>query len=95
MEKNALLTVVFITVLLLSAMLGALFVNYGRANPFWHTWEKEGEVPPPAGTLPPEILILSPKNKTAYASNNVSLTFNVSLPESNNVSLSINEVYYQ
>jgi hypothetical protein len=94
-EKKKLLTTAFISMLLLSVVLVALFVNFGRANPFLHTWEKEGEVSPPAGTMPPEILILSPTNKTAYASNNVSLTFNVSIPESNNVSSSINEIYYR
>ena len=84
-----------IPLLLFSAVAGTQFVNLGRANPYIRDWVEEGEVSPPSGTLPPTILILSPENDTAYASNNVSLTFNVSIPESNNVSLHINEIYYR
>ena len=95
MEKNALFTAAFIAVLLLSAVAGTQLTNLGRANPYINKRVEEGEVPPPQGTLPPTILILTPKNNTAYASNNVSFTFNVSMPESNNVSLSIREIYYR
>jgi len=69
-------------------------VNLGQANPYIRDWEKAGEIPPPEGTLPPIISIISPQNNTAYASNNVSLNFNVSMPESNSVSLHISELYY-
>jgi hypothetical protein len=70
------------------------FVYLGQANPYIRDWEKEGDIPPPDGTLPPIISIISPQNNTAYASNNVSLTVNVSMPQSNSVSLYINELYY-
>ncbi|MGB9842478.1 MAG: hypothetical protein ACPLKZ_07150 [Candidatus Bathyarchaeales archaeon] len=86
---------VIIIILLLTATLGASFVNYAGANPIWHEWKKEGKVAAPTDTLPPEILILSPMNNTSYASNNVSLTFNVTIPKSNKSSFSISEVYYR
>jgi hypothetical protein len=70
------------------------FVDLGQANPFIRRWEKAGEIPPPEGTLPPIISITSPQNNTAYTSNNVSLTLNVSMPESNTVPLYISELYY-
>jgi len=93
-EKKTLLKTAFITVLLLLTVAATQFVNLGQANPYLRHWEKEGEVALPDGTLPPTILILSPKNNTAYASNNVSLTLNVSMPQSNSVSLYISEIYY-
>jgi hypothetical protein len=93
-KKRTLLTAVFILVSLLLTVAVTQFVNLGQANPFRYRVEKEGDVPTPEGTLPPTVLILSPENNTAYASHTVSLTLNVSMPQSNNVSLSINEIYY-
>ena len=94
MEKKKLLTAVFVSVLMLLTPVATQFVNLGQANPYLRHWKKEGEMAPPDGTLPPTILILSPKNNTAYASNNVSLTLNVSMPE-NDVPLHISEIYYR
>jgi uncharacterized protein YxeA len=94
-EKKTLITSIIILALLFSAVAGTHFVNLGRANPFIHDYVREGEVSPPEGTQSPEITILNPNNNTAYASNNVSFIFNVSMPESNNVSLSLSEVYYR
>lgn len=87
--------VAFILALLLSVIAGTQSVNLGRADPYIADWVQEGEVAPPNGTKPPTISIFSPENNTAYASNNVSLNFNVSIPESNNVSLSLTELYYR
>lgn len=95
MKKKWGLTAAFILALLLSTVAGTQFVNLGQANPFRHESKKEGDVPTPEGTLPPTILILSPENNTAYASHTVSLTLNVSMPQSNNVSLRISEIYYK
>jgi hypothetical protein len=83
-----------LAVLLSSAVAGTQFVNLGQANPYIRDWVKEGEIPAPEGTLPPTILILSPENKTAYASHTVSLNVNITMPESNNVTLRISEIYY-
>lgn len=93
-RKNVLLTATFVSMLLLSLLIAMQFVNLGQANPYIRRWEKAGEIPPPEGTLPPVISIISPQNNTAYASSNVSLTLNVSIPESNSVSLRISELYY-
>jgi hypothetical protein len=93
-EKNRLLTAAFVSVLLLLAATAIQFVNLGQANPHICDWKKAGEIAPPDGTLPPTISILSLENNSVYASNNVSLTLNVSMPESNSVSLDISEIYY-
>ena len=94
MEKNKLLTAAFVSVLLLSTATAFQFVNLGQANPYIHDWKQAGEIAPPDGTLPPTISILSPKNNSVYASNNVTLTLDVTMPESNSVSLDISEIYY-
>ena len=94
-EKKQVLTAAFISALLLSAIAGTQFAKLGRANPYIRDYVREGEVSPPEGTQPPAITILNPNNNTAYASNNVAFTFNVSIPESNEVSLSITEIYYK
>jgi hypothetical protein len=91
-KKETLLTAAFISALLFAV--AGTFVSLGQANPYLRDWKKEYDVSPPEGTLPPTILILSPENNTAYSSNNVSLTLNVSMPESNDVSLYISEIYY-
>ena len=78
----------------LSFLIAMQFVDLGQANPYIRDWKKEGDIPPPEGTLPPIISITSPQNNTAYTSNNVSLALNVSIPESNSVSLYISELYY-
>jgi hypothetical protein len=93
-EKKMQLTATSITVLLLLSVAATQFFNLAQANPYIRIWEKSGEIPPPDGTLPPIISIISPQNNTAYTSNNVSLTLNVSMPESNSVSLHVSELYY-
>jgi hypothetical protein len=92
-RKKTLLTAGFILMLFLIAIAEAGFVKFAQANPYIRDWKKEREISPPEGTLPPTILIVSPENNTAYASHTVSLTLNVSMPESNNVSLYISEIY--
>jgi hypothetical protein len=93
-KKKNRLTATSVFILLLLSLATTQLVNLGQANPYIRDWEKAGEIPPPEGTLPPIISIISPQNNTAYASNNVSLTLNVSMPESNTVSLHISELYY-
>jgi hypothetical protein len=93
LERKGLLTVTFVSMLLLLPLITMQLVNLAQANPYIRRWEKAGEIPPPEGTLPPIISIISPQNNTAYASNNVSLTLNVSMPESNSVSLYVSEIY--
>lgn len=93
--KRTKLALALTLALLFSAVAGTKLINSVRANPYIHNGVKEGEISPPDGTKPPIILISSPKNNTAYASNNVSLTLNVSMPASNNVPLHISEIYYR
>jgi len=90
-------TLALIIILMLSFFLerGLQFVSFAEANPYPDKFVTEGEISPPEGTLPPTISIISPKNDAAYASNNVSLTFNVSIPESNNGTVWLAEVYYK
>jgi hypothetical protein len=101
-NKKILITACFISALLLSAVAGTQIVNLASANPYIYNCGTVTEVSPPAGTLPLSILISSPKNETAYASNDVSLTFDVSIQGSNlnpnnvNVIYSyVTEVYYR
>jgi hypothetical protein len=87
--------VTFIMVLSFFVADGLQIVNFAKANPYPDKFVTEGEVSPPEGTLPPTISILSPQNNTKYASNNISLTFNVNIPKLNNGTLWIAEVYYK
>jgi hypothetical protein len=93
--KRKALALTVILALLFSAVTATQFVNLGKADPYIVDFVQEGEVAPPNGTKPPTISIFSPENNSAYASNNISLNFNVSIPESNNVSLNLIELYYR
>jgi hypothetical protein len=92
-NKKTLKTAAFISMLIFSAVAATCFLNSGQANPYNYEWKKQTETSPPEGTLPPTIQVLSPENNTAFASNNITLTLNVSMPESNNVSLYVT-IYY-
>ena len=90
------ISALLLTVVLLASMLiGIHSVNVGSANPYLHKDVKQGEVPPPNGTKPPEILLFSPKNNTSYSSKNVSFTFNVTVPQPNTASLPLSELFYE
>ena len=101
MEKKPLITAAFLLVFLLSAVAGTQIVDLGSANPYIYNCGMVPEVSPPVGTLPLSILISSPKNDTAYASNDVSFTFDVSIPSNfnpNNVNIIysyVTEVHYR
>jgi hypothetical protein len=58
----------FILALLLSAVVGTLFINPAHADPY--SWET---IPPPAGTEAPTITLRSPENNTVFPVNNVLL----------------------
>jgi hypothetical protein len=82
--KRTALALALILALLFSAVAGRQLFDLGKADPFsyYKDYVEEGEVPAPEGTEPITILILSPENYTTYASKNIPLIFNVSLPES-------------
>jgi hypothetical protein len=84
----------FISVFLLLAVAATGFVNLGQANPYIRDWKMEGEVAPPDGTKPPAVSIFSPANDTSYPSNDFLLNFSVTIERSNNISLSLSELYY-
>ena len=84
MRKKIRITTIIISALLFSTVVGTQFANLGRANPHALIMVEDhghGEVSPPTGTKPIPVLISSPQNNTAYASNNVTLTFNASMSE--------------
>ena len=77
MRKKPLSTVAFITGLLFLAVTGTLLVNSGKANPFWY----RETIPIPKSVKRPTISINPLINNTLYAQNEISLTLNVSIPE--------------
>jgi hypothetical protein len=62
---------------LFSVVAGVLVVKVSKANP-WIIFKPATPIP---STIPPIITLFSPQNNTAYASNNVYLSFNVSKPQ--------------
>jgi hypothetical protein len=95
-EKKTLLTAALISTLLLSAVAGIQLVSLGRANPTRYEQELR-EVSAPSNVKPPTIFIISPKNNTVFASNNVSFTLSISFV-SRPMSfyyLGLTEVYYR
>jgi hypothetical protein len=72
-KKKALLTVAFISVLLLSAVAGTQLVNLGKANPFSQSMYS-GEMHSPVSATPPSIMILHPEDNKTYNENFVNLT---------------------
>jgi hypothetical protein len=93
-EKKTLMTAIIISALLFSAA-EAFFVKSTRANPY-HREAKGTEVPPPAGTQPPAIIIHTPQNGSYYPKN-LNLTFDVVIPNTNgDKSISaVIELYYK
>jgi hypothetical protein len=97
-EKKTLATATFISALLFSAASVTQLIDLGSANPF--LYEPVSPVSPQFNVKPPTISILSPKNNEIFISNNVTLTFNVSLvvpdlPELFYYYVGLSEVYYK
>jgi hypothetical protein len=91
--KRTAVALTLILTLLPTAMAGTVFVNVGKANPYFHNSILEGTEPAPEGTNPPEILIFCPANDSFYDPH-ILLNFSVSIENSNGVSLSLCELYY-
>jgi hypothetical protein len=66
-----------ISALLLSLTAATVVVEEAKANPFI-IFEAATPIP---GTIPPIITMSSPENNTAYASNSVYLSFNITKPQ--------------
>ena len=75
--KRTALALTLSLAILISLMAGVMVVNVAKANPFL-IFEV---VPPIPGTIPPVITVSSIENNTAYASNNVHISFNISKPQ--------------
>lgn len=79
-EKKTLLTAIIISALLFSAVAGTEFTNLVKANPYLYY----GYSSPPAYVQPPVIAIFYPENNTVFDSNDVFLSFNVTMSNSTN-----------
>lgn len=75
--KRTATALTLILAFLISLVAGLLVVKVAKANPFI-IFEPATPIP---GTIPPVITVSSPENNTAYASNSVYLSFNISKPE--------------
>jgi len=91
MKRKAL---ALILAMLFSVAVGTQLVDLGSANPYLRDFVEEREMPAPEGTEPLIISIFSPENYTTFASNNISLIFNVTMPESIR-SYRFSEIYYK
>jgi hypothetical protein len=101
-EKKTCLTAALISVLLLTALVGAQFAGLAKGNPFSQS-AYSGESPPSTRVDPPEISILSPQDNRTYNTRDVSLSLNVSTKGSKDLiltdlhfisSIGVKEVYY-
>jgi hypothetical protein len=93
-KKKLLLTALFISILIFSAITGTQFVNFGQANPYIRGSEIEETIPPPEGTKPPTVSISTSKNHS-YLPNSFLLNFTATIKKSNYISLSVNKIYYK
>ena len=75
--KQAALALTLTSALFLSLAVGVLVVKEAKANPFI-IFEPATPIP---GTIPPIITMSSPKNNTAYTSNPVCFSFNITQPQ--------------
>jgi hypothetical protein len=90
--RKKLSTAAFSVIALLTVATFANLVGLGRANPYmYHVWTT-----PPSGASPLVISVSSPKNNTAYNTNLITITLNVSTPETQNTSVSyLLDVHYK
>ena len=93
-RKKKCFVMAFLIVLLVSVTITSLFVTLARANPYMF----HEEVSPPSDVQPTVMLINSVVNRTIYASNEISIPLNVSIPKTEAIEeyhLSIGGIYYQ
>ena len=90
--KKKLSASAFSLIALLTVATLASLVGLGRANPYmYHEWTS-----PPPGASPLVISVSSPKNNTEYNTNLITITLNVSTPETQNTSVSyLLDVHYK
>jgi len=93
-NKKRLVTVAFISMLLMSLVNGIQLVNLAGANPTTFSNISLGTRLPDSNTKPPVVSILAPDNHTVYSTNTISLYVNVCAGEANNNYKYIDELYY-
>jgi hypothetical protein len=93
MKKTALAPTITLTVLI-SALAGTFFVNLAWANFIVPDWKMVEAIPVPEGTKLPIVAIFNPQNSTFHASKYLLLNFSVTTEKSNNISLSVDGLYY-
>ncbi len=81
-------TAVLIMTLLILAVAGMPSLSSVNANPYFREYVPT-VIPPPEETQPPEIGIQTPENNTFYASNNLALSFNMSIPQTGEKSIHV------
>lgn len=92
-RKKILLSMVLL--LLLSSLIAFLFSNLANANPMIIS-DNLGIISPDSKTKPPIVSMLTPENNTAYTTNIISFSINVSVGESSTASSKfIRKVYYK
>lgn len=92
--KKRVVTLTLISALLVMGIAGTFFVRLGWANPYIRDWKVEEVIPVPEGTKLPVLTISNPQNNSFYASKNILLNFSFTAERSNNISLSLAELYY-
>jgi len=92
--KRTALALTLVWALLISAAAGTFFVNLAWANFVVTDWKMVEAIPVPKGTKLPVVTIFNPQNNTVYASKNLLLNFSVTTEKSNNISLSVDGLYY-
>lgn len=92
--QNRTVASVFIIAFLITPI-GAVSIDFAQANPYYQV-PVYTDVPPPEGTLPPIIIIQTPKNGS-FQPNNVTLTFEIIIPKTNGEQPYglLSEVYYK
>jgi hypothetical protein len=83
------------SVVVVSLLFGMQAVELAKANPYMREYVEDGTIPLPEGHSSPEIEIFTPTNATAYNSNTVALSFNVTCLPSVNLTLSLSDLYYK
>jgi hypothetical protein len=90
-KKKTLLTIAFISVLLLSAVAGTQLISFAKGNPFSQS-VYSGESYPSVKVNPPEVSIYSPQNDRTYSTRDVLLSLNLSTKGSE--SFSVGDFHY-
>jgi hypothetical protein len=79
--------------LLLFSAVGVESTDLAYADPYFFS-QMGGTIPAPEGTNPPVITFLNVANQSVFSSDDLVLTFSAFVATSNNITLTITELYY-